>query len=250
MLAIVREAEYRVNFLVGILEGFAQLGVALLIVALLYSYTPSVAGWSAPQALLLVGIYRIADSLIALQIAPNLFRVGEYVSRGDLDFYLLRPVSSQFLVSLRWLQPAEAVNALIGLVMVVAVAPRAGVHWSALGVLAALLFALSGLIVLYALWFACVTLSIWLVRLGTLANVFYAAWEPAKYPISYFKGFARAVLTFVIPIAFATSLPTRALLGDADPRLLAVGIALAAVALFLSHRFWNFALRHYASASS
>jgi len=250
VMAFVREMEYRVNFLVGVLEGIAQLALAVLTFALLYSYTEEIAGWTQAEALMLVGIYRAADGVLSLQVRPNMFRIPEYVARGDLDFYLLRPVSSQFLVSLRWLRLPEAVNVLIGLGLAVYAGERAGVDWSVASMLSAGVLVACSLVILYSIWFASVTLSLWLVKLDQLAWLFYAGWETARYPVNYFKGLVRTLLTFVFPVAFATTFPTEVLLGQFDSRLLLVGVALAAASLFLTHRFWTYALRYYSSASS
>lgn len=250
IMAFVREAEYRVNFAVSVLEGIAQLGIALLTFALLYRYTDAVAGWSAAEALLLVGVYRAMDGLLALQIAPNMIRAAKYVNRGELDFILLRPVSSRFLVSLRWLQLPEAVNVLIGLALAYYAGERAGVRWSLAGVLSAAALAACGLVLLYCLWFFSVTLTFWLVRTASISYLFYDAWQTARYPVSYFKGLARAILTFVVPVAFATTFPTEALLGRVDGRLLLAGPILAAAAFAGTQLFWNYAVRHYSSASS
>lgn len=68
--------------------------------------------------------------------------------------------------------------------------------------------------------------------------------------MGYFQGWLRVLLTFVLPVAFATTFPPQALLGEFDPHLLLVGFGLAATALLASNRFWNYAVRHYSSASS
>ena len=250
IMAFVREAEYRANFVVSVLEGFAQLGLAVLTFALVYSYTDEVAGWSAAEALMLVGIYRAMDGLLALQIAPNMTRVSEYVNEGELDFILLRPVSSRFLVSLRWLHLPEAANVVIGLALAIYAGQRAGVDWTLTGVLFAAALALCGLVLLYCVWFFSVTFAFWLVQVDPLGYLFYDAWQTARYPVSYFKGPVRVLLTFAFPVAFATTFPTQALLGDVEPRLLLTGVALAVLALLGTHLFWNYAVRHYSSASS
>ena len=97
---------------------------------------------------------------------------------------------------------------------------------------------------------ALVTCSFWLVQVDTLDTLFYSVFETARYPITFFKGLVRAVLTFAMPVAFATTFPAQALLGTADLHLLLAGIALATVALILTHLFWNYAVRYYSSASS
>ncbi len=249
VMAFVREAEYRINFLLSVGEGVIQLAVAWLTFDILYRFADDVAGWSRAEVLLLVGIYRIIEGLANLQIAPNMQSVWGYIRRGELDFLLLRPVSSQFMVSLRWLQPHEAVNALIGLGLTIYAGNLAGVRWSVAGVAEAALFGLCGLLLFYAVWFLTITALFW-TQAGNQDELIPSLFQAARYPASFFKGILRALLTFVIPAAFATTFPTQALLGQADRQMLLVGIGLAAGALLATYLCWNYALRHYSSASS
>ncbi len=247
--AFVREAEYRVNFLVSVGEGLIQLALAVFTFVLLYRFTDEVAGWSRAEVLMLVGIYRVVDSVIAMQIAPNVTAISGYIRTGEMDFLLLRPVSSQFLVSLRRLALPEAVNGLIGLGLAIYAGNLAGVRWTMLGIGEAAVLGVCGLILLYSLWFCLVTCAFWLQSLP-LDNLFYQIFETARYPVSFFKGLVRMLLTFAFPVAFATTFPAQALLGEIDHRLLPAGIILAALALVATHRFWTYAVRHYSSASS
>jgi hypothetical protein len=109
---------------------------------------------------------------------------------------------------------------------------------------------LCGLLMLYALWLFMVTFAFWLVQIDNLDIFFYSLFETARYPVTFFKGLLRALLTFAFPVAFATTFPTQALRGQADLRLLPVGFVLAAALLVGTHLFWNYAVRHYSSASS
>jgi len=250
MLSLMRQAEYRVSFLLRVLEGGAQLALALLTFALIYRFTGEIGGWSLAQVTVLVGVYRIADGLIGTLLSPNLWAIAGYIRTGEMDGYLLRPVSSQFLVSLRLVNWAEAVNALIGLALIVYAGPAAGVQWSPVAIAEAAILGLCGIVLLYALWFFTVTFSFWLVQIDNLDTLFTSFFEAARYPVSFFKGGVRALLTFAIPVAFATTFPAQALLGTLDPRYLVAGVALAAVALLSTHLFWSYAVRHYSSASS
>jgi ABC-2 type transport system permease protein len=252
--AFVREAEYRFNFAVSVAEGTAQLVLAVLTVLLIYQFTPEVAGWTRGDLIMLTGIYRLVESLIALQIAPNLLSVPEYIRSGEMDFLLLRPVSSQFLVSLRRVTLPEVANALVGLALALYARSYLDVHIvpgnTALGIVHTVLFVTCGLIMLYAVWFVIVTLSFWVIQVSTLDTLFYSLFETGRYPVTFFKGFVRTLLVWIFPVAFATTFSTRALAGETDTRLALVAVALASLALYLSHRFWNFAVRHYSSASS
>ena len=248
--AAVRELEYRANFAIGVGEGAVEVALAVLTFALLYQFTDQVAGWSQAQILLLVGVYRAELGVFGLLFTPNLLRLSGYVRDGEMDYFLLRPVSSQFLVSTRVLNLPEGANALIGLALIAYAGARAGVAWTPGGIALACGFAACGLALLYALWFAVVTSAFWFVQVENTDGIFASLFGIAQYPVSFFPGLVRVVLTFVVPVAFATTFPTQALLGLADPRLLLVGLALSAAALYGTHRFWTFALRHYTSASS
>ncbi|MGI8912268.1 MAG: ABC transporter permease [Chloroflexota bacterium] len=250
ILAFVRQAEYRVNFLLSVGVGLVNVVLAVLTFLLLYRFTSTVAGWTRAQVLLLLGVYRIVEGLVSLQVAPNLRALGPAIRSGDMDFLLLRPVSSQFLVSLRTLKPAELVNVFVGLALTVYAGNLAGVRWGVVNASEALLFGICGLIVLYAIWFLIVTCAFWLVQVDTLDELFYSVTQAAGYPVDFFRGGIRTLLTFVVPVAFATTFPAQALLGRADARLLPVGILLAAAALLATRLYWRFAVRSYSSASS
>ncbi|HEY8741866.1 MAG TPA: ABC-2 family transporter protein, partial [Chloroflexota bacterium] len=72
VLAFVRQAEYRVNFLLSVGVGLVHVALAILTFLLLFRFTPNVAGWTQAQVLLLLGVYRIVEGLISLQVSPNL----------------------------------------------------------------------------------------------------------------------------------------------------------------------------------
>jgi ABC-2 type transport system permease protein len=248
--AIVREAEYRVSFLVAVVEGIVQVALVALTFELLYQFTGELAGWTRDQVLVLVGVYRVADGLIALQVAPNMRALPDYVRTGELDFHLLRPTSSQFLVSTRRFVLPEAVNVLIGLGVIVVAGARAGVSLDPLALASASLLLACGVVMLYALWFAIVTSAFWWVQVGLLDLLVESLFEAARYPVSFFSGWARVLFTFVFPVAFATTFPTEALLGRLAWPVVGLGLAMAAAALLGTHLLWRQALRHYESASS
>jgi ABC-2 type transport system permease protein len=248
--ALSRETEYRVNAFATMAEGAAQVTLAVVTFLVVYQFTPSIGGWTRPQALILVGMYRIVEGLINVQVAPNMVAIGGAIRRGDMDYVLLRPVSSQFLVSARTLALSECANVVIGVGITVYAVHAAGVGWSLVGLLQATVLLLCGVMLLYAVWFAIMTCSFWLVQVNNLDTLFFAVFEAARYPVAYFSSAIRALLTFVVPVAFATTFPVEALVGRLDGRLVPVGLGLTGISLVLTHLFWNVAVRSYSSASS
>jgi ABC-2 type transport system permease protein len=248
--ALVREAEYRFSFALSAFEGLSQVLLVVLTFELIYQFSDQIAGWRREQILLLVGLYRVVDGIVSAQVAPNVLALPGYVRTGELDFHLLRPVSSQFLVSTRRLILPELTNVLIGFGLVAYAAGPAGVIWNVTAMARALVLLLCGVVLLYAVWFAIMTCSIWLVQLDTLEYLFFSLFQAAQYPVHFFSGAARALFTFAFPVAFATTFPTEVLLGRGDPRLVPLALVMASAALVATHLFWRRALRHYESASS
>jgi len=248
--AAVREVEYRGSLLLTVLEAVARLALVWLTFGLIYRYTDDVAGWRQDEVLVLVGVFRIVDGLIHAFVAPNMGRIPGYVRDGELDFHLLRPVDSQFIVSTRRMELSQLSDVAIGVGIVAYGAGRAGIAWGPSVVAQAALLALCGLLLLYAAWFAIMTCAFWLVSLDNLEELFFGLWEGARYPVQFFSGALRALFTFAFPVAFATTFPTEALLGRAPAWSLPAGLLLAGAALTASHLFWRRALRRYESASS
>jgi len=57
-------------------------------------------------------------------------------------------------------------------------------------------------------------------------------------------------LTFILPVAFLTTVPAQLMRGTAAPYFLLIEAALAAGLLAVSRLFWKWAMRYYTSASS
>jgi ABC-2 type transport system permease protein len=243
-------AEYRGDAAFGVARHVAAFALSIFGFRVLYQYTVIIAGWSRDEMLVLVGVFWTFNSVWDLLVDGGLQEVGRDVREGTMDFVLLRPVSSQFLLSCRRVWLLDGFSALAGLALIAYAGNRAGVEWTTGGIALAAVLCLSASVTLYALRFMIVTCAFWLVNVKTLYSLMSPVFQVGQYPVTVFKGWVRALLTFVVPIAFATTFPTQALLGTLDLRLVWVGPALAAVALYASHRFWLFAVRHYTSATS
>ena len=245
-------AEYRTSFVFGVARQVASLALTIFGFGLLYQYTDTIAGWSRAELLVLLGIFWAFNGLWDVLLG-GLQELGRDVRFGTLDFVLLRPVNAQFLISLRRVSLLDLLNVALGLTLAVYAASLADVELSVatLGrAVTAGVVCLCGLVAIYALRFCIVTCSIWLVGVRNLHDVLHPVFQVGQYPVTFFKGWVRVFLSFVVPVAFATTFPAQALLGTLDRRLVPLGLLLAGVTLYASHRFWRFAVRHYRSATS
>jgi ABC-2 type transport system permease protein len=247
--SLALDLEYRMDFLVGAATAAMSFGAGLLVLNVMFAHTEALGGWSFYQVLVLYGVYLFLEEFTSGFLAPNIGALPELIRRGDLDFILLKPIDSQLQVSIRHFKVTGLPAYLLAIGVI-------GYSMSALGTLTAgnvaLLvgFLACAMTTVYAIWSLLHTLAFWLVKIENIAQIFYAVFEVARFPVGAFPGPMRVLFTVVIPIAFMTTVPASAAAGMIDWRLGVAAPLVASGGLWLSHLFWRFALRHYTSASS
>lgn len=247
---LISELEYRLNFWSNLGLSLFWLVWAALSVRVYFFQTEEVAGWKYPELLVVMGLFFALNGFRQLILTPNLSRISEYVRMGTLDYVLTKPVNSQFLVSLRNIGVYNWGDPLLGLGLAayglwqLKYVPSLG-QIALFGVLLA-----AAMVLLYSISLILQTLTFWLVNVERVDALVMGVLETGRFPVSFYRGWIRAVLTAVIPVAFMTTFPAEALLGRLDWRLAAAGIGLAVILFVLSSAFWRFALRYYTGASS
>lgn len=246
--AIAAELEYRLNFVVATLSSLGGLVGSLFGLFLFYQTGYQFQDWSWEEALVVLGIFTLLQGFAATFLVPNLNKIVRQVEEGTLDFVLLKPISSQFWLSTRTLSPWGLPDLLFGTIVIGYAGNQLGLSPGSYAL--ALPPLILGFLSLYSLWFMLGATSIWFVKIYNVTEVLRGLLEAGRFPIVAYPAAYRAFFTFVIPVAFLTTVPAQALLGRSD-WLWLVGSALLAIALLqFSRWFWWFALRFYTSASS
>jgi ABC-2 type transport system permease protein len=252
--SLAAEMEYPLNFLVELLAVAGNLAGSLFVLSLFYgggnADGPGLGGWSWEAALVVLGIHTLLDGLTSTLLQPNLSTIVTHVQNGTLDFVLLKPVDSQFWLSLRTFSPWGLPGLAAGFGLIGWGAAAAGTRPGPAVVLLAGLLLLASALLLYALWFVLAATSIWFVKVWNATEVLRSVLVAGRYPVSAYPPGMRLLFTFVLPVAFLTTVPAEAILGRSSPLLMIGALATATGALLLSRLFWRFALRHYTSASS
>ncbi len=242
--------QYRADFYTDAALSVFWLGVNLAPLIVVYGHERTVAGWSFPEALVVIAWFTLLKGLLDGAVNPCLTAIVEHIRKGTLDFVLLKPADAQFLISTAKLAPWRAVDALGGIGLMVFALVRLHHRPSPSELGAALALLAAAVVVLYSLWFLAVSVAFWVVKLDNLAFLFGSIFDAARWPIGVFRGFWRFLFTFVIPLAVLTTYPAMALLGTLRLRTGTLAVV-GALALFAFARLvWNQALGHYTSASS
>ena len=248
--ALAGQLEYQVNMLIDLMAMVGSLAGSIFVLSVFFGQGRELGGWSWEAALVVQGIYTFLDGVSSTWLRPNLGAIVTHVREGTLDFVLLKPIDSQFWVSLRIMAPAGLPEMGLGLVLIVWAASRAGASFSLGTVLVAVLMLCVGGVILYALWFVIAATSIWFVKTWNATEVLRAVLASGRFPVSAYPPTLRLVFTLVLPVAFLTTVPAEVILGRAAMPMLALGMFLAVIFFVGSRVFWLFALRYYTSASS
>lgn len=247
---LINELEYRLKFWSNIALSLFWLLWATLSVRVYFFHADSIAGWTYNELLIVMGLFFTLNGFRQMVLEPNLSRMSEYVRLGTLDFILTKPVNSQFMVSLRNLGVFNWSDPILGLGLVVVGLARLGRVPSPADLLLFAIMLIAALVLLYSLNLILQTLTIWLVNMDRADALVMGLMESGRFPVHFYRGWLRGVLTVIIPVAFMTTFPAQMLLGELDWPWIVAGVAAAAALFVISSRFWAFALRSYTGASS
>lgn len=249
-VGFMNEVQYRVNFFVQLLESAIALATGLIVLALVFSYTNSLNGWSQAELLVVMGVHIFIGGVIKMIVQPNMVRLMDDIVEGTLDYMLTKPEDAQLLVSVREFRFWQIVDVVVGLVVI---------GWGLIDLRGAITVAnsatflvtlLFGSLILYSFWLMIASLAFWFTRIHDIVTIFETMYQAGRWPIGVYPSWLRLILTFLIPVAFAVTIPAEAMTARLTLTTL-LGAAALAVGLFVVGRLiWRWGLSNYAGASA
>ena len=249
-LGILGELEYRANFFIQIFESLTGLVVSLGSLAIVFSHTDTLDGWLPDHLIVLVGIFILMGGLINMVIHPSMQRFMEHVRKGTLDFILTKPADAQLLVSVQQVEIWKFVDILVGSLVIVAGLFRLRATIDLTDTAVFLIAMTSGVTIVYCFWLILATCSFWFVRTENLLVIFQSMYSAGRWPVGIYPQWLRFALTFLVPIAFAVTVPAEGLIGRLSYQGLLGAVSLALTLLIVSRLFWHFGIKFYSGASA
>jgi ABC-2 type transport system permease protein len=246
----MNELQYRANFAAQLLQSGIALATGLAVLGLVFAQTQSLAGWSQPELLAVMGVHMLMGGFVWTFIDPNMQRLITDVREGTLDFVLTKPVDSQLLVTVREVRIWNAVDIVIGLVVLGVAIVQMGGRIGPIEAGAFVVALVLGASMIYCFWMILTTSAFWIVRMDEIHELFEGVFQAGRWPVTIYPGWLRIGLTFLVPIAFAVTVPAQALSSRLDAGTLALAAAFAVALLAFTRWFWFFGLRNYSGASA
>ena len=249
--SIVREMSFKTNFILWIFVEALWFALQLGFMAVIYSHTDSIATWTRWEVVMLVGASHFIQQVFTAVFLVNCSQLSDNIRTGKLDFMLLLPVNTRFLISLRQVDLGGFVNAASAVGVMIYAARQLHLAPGALQILGFILLCAVGLLIHYSLMFLLATVSFWTVRAQGVVWAYYNLFNIARLPDSAFQGFFKAFFTLVIPMLLVANVPVKLVLQKlASPLEMLLLVSLGVTCFALSEWVWRLSLRRYTSASS
>jgi ABC-2 type transport system permease protein len=249
-IGIQNEMQYRVNLFIQLGQSLIALATGLIGLWLVFSHTTELNGWSQSELLMVMGIFILMGGVINSAIQPNMTRLLDEIQQGTLDFALTKPADAQALISIREFRLWSMTDVIVGLIVL-----SYGVYHyqGSVGVsqsLAFLFVMLLGSILIYCFWLIITSTAFWIIRVDDIVNLFQGVYAAGRWPVTIYPRWLQAGLTFIIPVAFAVTIPAEALTSRLTPTILFGTLFLTIFFVVLSRFIWRLGMKNYSGASA
>ena len=249
-IGVQTELQYRSNVVFSVLQSLVAVGTSLAVLALVFSHTDSLGGWSGDELLVVMGVYVLMGGVLRSVVQPAMNQLMDDVQHGTLDFVLTKPADSMLLVSIRRIELWQAVDVLVGAGIVGFALSRLDTRPGLLAVLGFVVALALGVVVLWAFWLLLTTAAFWVVRTDSLVELLSGMYQAGRWPVTIYPGWLRIGFTFLVPLAFAITVPAQALTGRLSGWLLLGAAAFTVGLVALTRWVWSIGLRAYSGASA
>jgi ABC-2 type transport system permease protein len=249
-LGVMNELQYRANFFVACFESLLAVGVGLVVLALVYSHTTTLNGWTQSELLVILGVQILLGGVIHASIQPNMERLTGEVRDGKLDFALVKPADAQLLISLRELRLWQLVEVVSGSIVIGVGTSRIETSFGIGHALAFVALLLVGAVLLYCFWLILATGSFWITTMWFLSELFEGIYQVGRWPIGVYPGWLRYSMTYLVPIGFAVTVPAQAMTDRLHWHTVVIALGFAVALAAFTRWFWRFGLKRYSGASA
>jgi ABC-2 type transport system permease protein len=241
---------YRADTVVNILLNLMWLGWELLSLGIIFNNTETIGGWDFGELIGLLGVFRLVHTLMIALIWPNTEKFNQSIRDGSMDYTLLQPINSMFLVTFSRITVWRAWDLILAAILIVVGVNMSGDTTTVVDILTFILLTVSGAIVIYSLWIVLIALTFWFTKFDNNVTILQALLDAGRYPVTVYPVWLRILVTFVIPIAVATTIPLQGLRGDLPPLRVLMFVGIGVVSFLIASQVWKRGLKQYSGASS
>lgn len=240
-------ADLQVPFNIGLqfVNDILWYTMQIILFEALYLHIDRLGGWGIAEMRVFLGILFLVDALQMVLFAYNFDTFSEKIVHRDVDLFLLRPVSSQQLMTSQKLQSGfllNAVFALSWLLWSLSLLPE-GFPWMRSWLI--IIVVPAALAIFYSTRLIFCTMALLMTRAEHFHELYFTFFKMGQRPDHLYGPGIRYVILLVIPVGMIASFPTRVLVNPTDTWALPALLAVAAASLFMANRFWRWSVKRY-----
>ena len=247
---LVREMQFKSNFLVRLFTEFMWLVMQFIYIQVMYGQTGQIAGWTKWDMIILMGTNHVITQLFEGLFYENCTKLTDQIRQGDLDFNLIKPINTQFLVSLRYTDYSSMANTSVGLFIILYALRQMGMTVGLSGVLLFLVLVVNSVLIYYSILFSLSIWTFWIGRSNNLMELYWQFGQFSRYPGDIYPWLLRRLLMTIIPMLVVSNFPAKVLIHKMETGLVFYGFALGLVFVAFTVWLWGKGLQRYRSASS
>jgi ABC-2 type transport system permease protein len=259
--SIIREMMFQANFLIQVITRAFWFFAQIALFQIIFARVPDINGWNRDQYFAFMATGMLINGFVEAFFMPNCAALSEQIRTGRLDFALLKPVDTQFLVSLERVNLAMIGQIILALVLLIVSLLRIGEPISLMQAVVYLFYIGVGVTFFYSMMLITACTSIWMGRNQGLYDFWFYITVFARYPRSIYDGrdpnrtepgeVLQFGFSYVVPILLVVTVPARVIAHTLDQPVWALAAALSAVVgVVLARVVFRWSLNQYRSASS
>lgn len=248
--SVISQMEYRFNFITGIFVETAFLMAKLLYVVVVYKTNVHIDGLTPDTILMFIGTHILLTGIYMGLFYNNFQRLTEYVRSGMLDLMMVKPISLQFLVSVRYIEVGMPIpNIIAGSVMIAIGWSASEIPFTFLNMVLFIAFLIAGTMMTYCIMIIPSLLSFWFVNTTAASEISYSIWDANNMPYMIYNKWIQRIGTFIIPVFIITNFAPLLVLHKLTGVELIWGILAPIVFFLLIRLLWKRALKVYSSSN-
>lgn len=248
---IQQDMEHRFGFFMLMSSAVFRVLIFVIFFWAIFNNIDNISGWKFEDILILTATYDLADGVLSVFVIPSLmYEIPDKIYMGDFDLILTKPINKLFYSSFCHVSIRNSVKFFTSAVIFYYVFTNYSYDISILqiGLYASTL--MCGILLFFSLTTIFSGLIFLIIQSWGMGDILYNFLSFTKYPTTIYKGFLGKIVTYIIPIATVSTLPTLTLTGNFNFLYVAYVIIITLGFVFLSIKFWYWALDRYQSASS
>ena len=244
------DMEFKANFLGGLFVDIVYYGSKFFFFTVIYSYVDALGIFTREDVMIFLIVAFIADTFYMFFFSGNVFHLNQLMVKGDLDYYLLKPVNSQFIVSFRKVKSYAIVSIVILFALLFYQLQSYVNPIPLVNIIIFFISFLMGTLLWYSIDFMISSTCFWYKNFSVAGWLAHEIFKFSLRPDSIYTGLMRKILFSLIPMTLIASIPTRHLLYGPNVKYLVWQLFISVLFFYFSRLVWKRGLELYESASS